>query len=70
MKKFGSKTVNQRSSSRLPRLDEFFLRDATSFFFSNFPVKWSAKDLWYVFARFGASLGRIADVFVPGKRGK
>ncbi|XVE93664.1 hypothetical protein REPUB_Repub01dG0213500 [Reevesia pubescens] len=46
----------------------FFLRDATSFFFSNFPDRWSSKDLWFIFARFGAGLGRIADVFIPGKK--
>ncbi|XVF37033.1 hypothetical protein REPUB_Repub19eG0110800 [Reevesia pubescens] len=66
----GSKLFSQGSSSRLPRFDEKFLKDTTSFFFSNLPDKWSSKDLWFLFSRYGAGLGRIADVFIPGKSDK
>ncbi|XVF38174.1 hypothetical protein REPUB_Repub20aG0077700 [Reevesia pubescens] len=48
--------------------DGAFLRGVTSFLFSNFPDGWSPKDLWYMFARFCTGLGRIADVFIPGRK--
>ncbi|GKU94616.1 hypothetical protein SLEP1_g8080 [Rubroshorea leprosula] len=35
-----------------------------SFFFYNFPESWDAKALWHHFQEYG----KVADVFVPGKR--
>ncbi|XVF31067.1 hypothetical protein REPUB_Repub16aG0113400 [Reevesia pubescens] len=70
LEKNGLKPFSHGSSSRLPRFDEKFLKDTISFFFSNLRDKWSSKDLWFLFARYGAGLGRIADVFIPGKTDK
>jgi hypothetical protein len=38
-------------------------KEATSFFFTNFPDHVKAVDLWPRFARFG----RVGEVFIPAK---
>lgn len=40
--------------------------DATSFFFTEFPDHYGAKDMWSVFQIFG----RVFEVFIPNKRDK
>lgn len=40
--------------------------DATSFFFTEFPDHYGAKDMWSIFQRFG----RVFEVFIPNKRDK
>ncbi|GKV22179.1 hypothetical protein SLEP1_g32064 [Rubroshorea leprosula] len=48
--------------------DSGLLKSATSYLFTNFPQNWSPKRLWYLFATYGAGLGRIVDVFIPKKK--
>ncbi|GLU22473.1 hypothetical protein SLE2022_385460 [Rubroshorea leprosula] len=61
--------IGERSlPSRLPRYDRGLLKNATSYLFSNFPEDWSPKRLWFLFATYGAGLGRIVDVFIPRKK--
>ncbi|GLT60494.1 hypothetical protein SLA2020_332580 [Shorea laevis] len=54
--------------SRLPMYDRGLLRKAISYLFTNIPENWSPKRLWYLFATYGAGLGRIVDVFIPKKK--
>ncbi|GKV30573.1 hypothetical protein SLEP1_g39374 [Rubroshorea leprosula] len=54
--------------SRLPMYDRGLLKNATSYLFSDFPENWSSKRLWFLFATYGAGLGRIVDVFIPRKK--
>jgi RNA recognition motif-containing protein len=49
----------EKGSSFVNRLN----KEATSFFFTNFPEETLVVDLWRVFARFG----RIGEVYVPNK---
>jgi hypothetical protein len=51
-----------RSDGYVRRLD----REATSFFFTNFPEEALADDLWKMFARFG----RVGEVYIPQKLNK
>ncbi|GLU14555.1 hypothetical protein SLE2022_311160 [Rubroshorea leprosula] len=55
-------------TDRLPMYDSGLLKSATSYPFTNFPQNWSPKRLWYLFATYGAGLGRIVDVFIPKKK--
>ncbi|GKV41324.1 hypothetical protein SLEP1_g48872 [Rubroshorea leprosula] len=49
---------------QLPRYGKQYLGQATSYFFYDFPVDHSAKDLWYCFWSFG----KVADVYIPARR--
>ncbi|GKV50143.1 hypothetical protein SLEP1_g56855 [Rubroshorea leprosula] len=61
--------IGERSlPSRLPMYDRGQPKNATSYLFSNFPEDWSPKRLWFLFATYGAGLGRIVDVFIPRKK--
>ncbi|GLU11951.1 hypothetical protein SLE2022_286680 [Rubroshorea leprosula] len=55
-------------TDRLPMYDSGLLKSATSYLFTNFPQNRSPKRLWYLFATYGAGLGRIVDVFIPKKK--
>lgn len=43
-----------------------FLRDTTSFFFTNFPDNFGEVDMWKIFSRWVS----VGEVFIPPKRDK
>ncbi|GKU93949.1 hypothetical protein SLEP1_g7498 [Rubroshorea leprosula] len=49
---------------RLPGYGKHFIGQATTYFFYDFPVNYSAKDLWHRFWSFG----KVADVYIPERR--
>ncbi|GKV48812.1 hypothetical protein SLEP1_g55604 [Rubroshorea leprosula] len=60
-------TVRDSSSGfrrRLPRYGKHFIGQATTYFFYDFLVNHSAKDLWYSFWSFG----KVADVYIIERR--
>ncbi|XVF29892.1 hypothetical protein REPUB_Repub16aG0009500 [Reevesia pubescens] len=56
------------SASKEHRFSNAFRKDATSFLFSNFPDGWTPEDLWKVFIRYTAGLGRLVDIYIPSRK--
>lgn len=62
----GNTTNGATAQKNMGKSNDWFRKDTTTFYFTNFPKDWGVEPLWKMFSRWGC----VMDVFLPRKRNK